>query len=54
MIQIDGNSLTIQEIQKTAVDREKVSISPEIIHNIQQSRQWVEQDHLQGRSGLRD
>ncbi len=43
MIQIDGNSLTIKDIQKTAVDREDVSISPEIIYKIQESRQWVEQ-----------
>ena len=48
MIQIDGNSLTIKDIQKTAVDRENVSISSEVIHKIQESRQWVEQIISQG------
>jgi len=43
MIQIDGNSLTINEIQKAAVDQEKVILSPKVIQKIRESRQWVEQ-----------
>jgi len=43
MIQIDGNSLTINEIKKAAVDKEKVILSPEIVQKIQESRQWVEE-----------
>jgi len=42
MIQIDGNSLTFNEIQKAAVGQEKVIISPKIVPNIQESRDWVE------------
>ena len=42
MIKIDGNSLTIEEIQKAAVDREEVSISPGIIEKIRESHRWVE------------
>jgi len=42
MIQIDGNSLTINEIHKAAVDQEKVILSPKIIQKIKESRQWVE------------
>jgi histidine ammonia-lyase len=42
MIQIDGNSLTINEIHKAAVDQEKVTLSPKIIQKIKESRQWVE------------
>jgi histidine ammonia-lyase len=42
MIQIDGNSLTINEIYKAAVEYEKVTLSPEIIPKIEESRSWVE------------
>ena len=43
MIQIDGNSLTINEIQEAAVDQEKVTLSPNILQKIQESRNWVEE-----------
>ena len=42
MIQIDGNSLTITEIHKVAVDQEKVILSPKITKKIRESRHWVE------------
>jgi len=42
MIQIDGNTLTINEIHRAAVDYEKVSLSSEIIQKIKESRSWVE------------
>lgn len=49
MIQIDGNSLTIQEIHKVSVDQEKVVLSTDIIHKIQESRLWVEKIVSQGK-----
>ena len=48
MIQIDGNSLTINEIHSDAVDQEEVLLSPDIIQKIQESRQWVEGIITQG------
>jgi histidine ammonia-lyase len=42
MIKIDGNSLTIEEIQRVAVAHEEVAIRPPAIKNIQRSRRWVE------------
>ncbi len=42
MIQIDGNSLTIGDIKQIAAGDEQVSLSPDIIQKIQESRQWVE------------
>lgn len=43
MIEIDGNSLTIEEIKRCAVDREQVSIRPGAIENIERSRHQVEE-----------
>ncbi|TFG49056.1 MAG: histidine ammonia-lyase, partial [Anaerolineales bacterium] len=48
MIQIDGNSLTIDEIRRVAISGEQVSLSPQTIKNIQQSRQWVEDIIIKG------
>jgi len=42
MIQIDGNSLTIQEIYQAAFDLPKVSLAAGSREKINQSRNWVE------------
>ncbi|MFL7812864.1 MAG: histidine ammonia-lyase [Anaerolineales bacterium] len=49
MIEIDGNSLTIAEIQQAAVDREQVVIRPTAIKDIERSRLWVEEIIEQGK-----
>lgn len=42
MIEIDGHSLSLEEIQRVASGREEVTLSPDSTHNITQSRGWVE------------
>lgn len=42
MIQIDGNSLTIQQIKQVSFESEGVSLSPEAAEKINLSRRWVE------------
>ena len=42
MIQITGQSLTLEEINQVALDFDSVSLSPEAEDKIQKSHQWVE------------
>lgn len=48
MIEIDGYSLTIADIQRVAVDREQVTIRSTAIEDIERSRRWVEEIIDQG------
>ena len=41
MIEIDGKSLTIDQVVRAATTDEKVSISPSAVERIQQSHHWV-------------
>ena len=42
MVEIDGHSLNLEQIQRVVSDREKVSLSKESIKKIKESREWVE------------
>ena len=42
MIEIDGHSLSIDEIQRAASEYEEVVLSQTAVDNIQQSREWVQ------------
>ena len=42
MIQIDGNSLTLEEIYLVANKNKSVSLAPGAVEKINQSRNWVE------------
>jgi histidine ammonia-lyase len=42
MIEIDGHSLSLEDIQRVALGGEEVVLSKESIKNIKQSREWVE------------
>jgi histidine ammonia-lyase len=48
MIQIDGKSLSIQDIRQVAINHEKTSLSKEATKKIRQSRGWVEDIIKQG------
>ena len=48
MIQIDGNSLTLEEIYQVANENVPVSLAPGAVHKINKSRRWVENIINQG------
>jgi len=49
MIAIDGNSLTLEQLEAVAVDRESVEIAPEAFARMEASRRVVEEILRSGR-----